>query len=60
MRTAFLENQGFIVIRFWNHDVLDNLDGVARQIGQVIADTPSPDPSRKREGSFPDTPAPCP
>ncbi len=51
-RTAFLENQGYRVIRFWNNDVLGNLDGVTAEIERVIADMPSPRPSRKREGSL--------
>lgn len=40
------------MIRFWNNDVLGNLEGVVGEIERVIADMPSPDPSRKREGSF--------
>ncbi|WP_066664393.1 MULTISPECIES: endonuclease domain-containing protein [unclassified Sphingomonas] len=27
-RTAFLEREGFLVLRFWNTEVLENLDGV--------------------------------
>ena len=27
-RTAWLEQEGFRVIRFWNHEVFENLDGV--------------------------------
>jgi len=27
-RTAWLESQGFTVVRFWNHEVLGNLEGV--------------------------------
>jgi very-short-patch-repair endonuclease len=50
-RTRYIEAQGFRVIRFWNNDVLGNLDGVIEEIARVIADMPSPDPSRKREGS---------
>lgn len=34
IRTALIEAQGFRVIRFWNNDILDNVDGVL----QVIAD----------------------
>jgi adenine-specific DNA-methyltransferase len=34
-RTAALQEKGFRVIRFWNHDVLGNLDGVL----QVILET---------------------
>jgi very-short-patch-repair endonuclease len=31
-RTAYLESQGYHVIRFWNHEVMDNIDGVFRAI----------------------------
>lgn len=27
-RTAYLESQGYRVIRFWNNDVMNNIDGV--------------------------------
>ena len=37
-RTAAIEGHGYSVIRFWNSDVMDNLDGVleviAGQVGQ--------------------------
>ena len=57
-RTAFLEVAGYRVIRFWNNEILENLDGVARLIVTALA-TPhparaaheSPSPSRG-EGSF--------
>ncbi len=32
VRTAVLERQGYRVIRFWNHDVYDNLDGVMIEV----------------------------
>ncbi len=31
-RTAWLESQGFRVLRFWNHDVLQNIEGVSESI----------------------------
>jgi BirA family biotin operon repressor/biotin-[acetyl-CoA-carboxylase] ligase len=31
-RTKAIEARGYRVIRFWNHDVLDNIDGVLAQI----------------------------
>ncbi len=32
LRTAFLMNEGYRMIRFWSHDVLGNLEGVLRVI----------------------------
>jgi very-short-patch-repair endonuclease len=31
-RTAFLTSRGYRVLRFWNSDVLENLDGVVEII----------------------------
>ncbi|MBB4152964.1 very-short-patch-repair endonuclease [Sphingomonas jinjuensis] len=50
-RTRFLESHGYRVIRFWNNDVMTNVDGVVAEIDRVLADMPSPNPSRRREGS---------
>ena len=50
-RTRYLESQGYRVIRFWNSDVLERLEGVVAEIATVIATLPSPNPSRKREGN---------
>jgi len=49
-RTRYLEAQGYRVIRFWNSDVLERLEGVVAEIAEAIAALPSPNPSRKREG----------
>ena len=49
-RTRFIEHQGFRVIRFWNNDVLERMEGVVAEIGRVLAERPSPNPSRKRKG----------
>ena len=51
-RTRFLKAQGYVVLRFWNNEVIDNLDGVLTRIGEALDDRPSPSPSRKREGSL--------
>ncbi len=51
-RTRYLEAQGFRIIRFWNNEVMESIEGVVAKIEQALADRPSPDPSRKREGSF--------
>jgi very-short-patch-repair endonuclease len=51
-RTAYLETHGYRVIRFWNNDVLQNIEGVITEIARVLIDSPSPNPSRKREGDL--------
>jgi len=35
-RTTALEKDGYRVLRFWNNDVLENLDGVLQRIHEVI------------------------
>jgi very-short-patch-repair endonuclease len=42
-RTAFLNGEGYSVLRFWNNEVLHNRDGVIDAIMRVIAKDPSPD-----------------
>ena len=52
VRTRYLEEQGYRVIRFWNNDVLSNSDGVLMTIAEAIRQSvPTPSPSRQREGS---------
>jgi adenine-specific DNA-methyltransferase len=41
-RTAFLESQGFRILRFWNNDVLQNLDGVWMEIEATLTSPPHP------------------
>lgn len=41
-RTAYLEAQGFRVLRFWNHELTDNLDGVVETIFRAIHDISNP------------------
>ncbi|MDJ0611122.1 MAG: endonuclease domain-containing protein [Kiloniellales bacterium] len=52
-RTEELNRLGFRVLRFWNNEVLQNLDGVVRAIEAALAhqnNAPSPRPSPKGEG----------
>jgi very-short-patch-repair endonuclease len=49
-RTRYLESQGYRVIRFWNSDILERLEGAVAEIANTIGALPSPSPSRKREG----------
>jgi very-short-patch-repair endonuclease len=47
-RTQFLQSRGFRVLRFWNHDILENVDGVLTIIAaaarQEEMKIPSPNP----------------
>ena len=49
-RTAWLETQGFRVLRFWNHEVLGNIEGVAERIAGALRASPlsSPPPQGGR------------
>lgn len=35
-RTEYLESQGYRVLRFWNEQVLDNIDGVLETIARHL------------------------
>ncbi|HEU0233756.1 MAG TPA: endonuclease domain-containing protein [Gallionella sp.] len=43
-RTASLQAQGWQVLRFWNNDVLNNLDGVLTTIVENLTALPPPQP----------------
>ena len=45
-RTSDLEQRGYRVLRFWNHDVLGNTEVVLEEIGRVagVLNIPSPTP----------------
>jgi very-short-patch-repair endonuclease len=67
-RTRFLESEGYRVIRFWNRDVVQNLDGVFKAIEAELKQSPSPlvgeggpkDRMRGSDSSKPLTPSPLP
>ncbi|MCA1804433.1 MAG: DUF559 domain-containing protein [Xanthomonadaceae bacterium] len=44
-RTRCLERMGYKVMRFWDHEILTEMDGVLEQIVQGLTDGPSPRPS---------------
>ncbi len=46
-RTAFIEAQGYRVIRFWNNDVLTNIEGVVTQISLSLEEREGATRSRK-------------
>jgi very-short-patch-repair endonuclease len=49
-RTEFLKAEGYRVLRFWNNEVLRNIDGVLEVIQSTILTTPTPTPPHKGEG----------
>jgi very-short-patch-repair endonuclease len=50
VRTKFFEGQGYRVLRYWNSEVLSNIDGVLEDVQRSIALTPTPDPSPQGGG----------
>lgn len=55
VRPLFLEEQGYSVNRFSNHDVMTNIDGVLERLGEVLShlkdSPPPPTPSPEGEGA---------
>jgi len=49
-RTRFLEDRGYRVLRFWNNDVLGNIEGVLAVTMGALDNRPSPSPSREAGG----------
>jgi adenine-specific DNA-methyltransferase len=49
-RTVHLEGMGYRVMRFWNHEVLCELQSVLEQIRAALIETPSPQPSPEGRG----------
>jgi very-short-patch-repair endonuclease len=43
-RTRDIEAAGYRVLRFWNNDVLRNLEGVLSEIQRALPPTPDPSP----------------
>jgi very-short-patch-repair endonuclease len=43
-RTRRIETAGYRVLRFWNNDVLGNLEGVLSEIQRALPPTPDPSP----------------
>ena len=46
VRTEYLEEQGYKVIRVWNADVMHNLEGVLTLIAHYLETPPLPDAAR--------------
>ena len=39
-RTAFIEEQGYKVLRFWNNEILENKEGVLTRVAEVLRHPP--------------------
>jgi very-short-patch-repair endonuclease len=51
-RNAYFQVQGYRVLRFWNNDIMQNIDGVMSVIAEALssASPPTPDPSPPLRG----------
>jgi very-short-patch-repair endonuclease len=47
-RTRWLEGQGYRVLRFWNNQVFDEMEGVLKVISETVEAFPPPRPSPSR------------
>lgn len=43
-RTYYLENQNFKLIRFWNNEIDNNMEGCIEFLTAMLSDTPLPNP----------------
>ena len=50
VRDAYLREQGFRVLRFWNNDVLENFEGVLESIATALAEPLPPSLALPRKG----------
>jgi very-short-patch-repair endonuclease len=50
-RTAYLESMGYRVLRFWNNEILCDIESVLGKIHAFLIDIPSPQPSPGGRGA---------
>jgi very-short-patch-repair endonuclease len=50
-RDKWFEQQGFRVLRFWSHEIFENLDGILEVIRKAVL-SPSPSPSHQGRGGL--------
>ncbi len=46
VRDTLLRDRGFLVLRFWNNEVLANIEGVTRRIAEAVERREGPSPSQ--------------
>ena len=49
-RDAWLQSQGFRILRFWNNDVLKNLGGVLERVAEAVQEPLPPSLTLPRKG----------
>lgn len=49
-RKKILNKKGVRILRFWDNEVWDNLEGVLKVIYRELSDNPSPRPSPLKKG----------
>jgi very-short-patch-repair endonuclease len=49
-RSAYIRSQGYRVVRFWNNDVVENIDGVVETIERILRTSPPPTPPASGRG----------
>ena len=49
-RTKVLQANGYSVLRYWNNEILSNIEGVLEHIQSAITSTPTPNPSPQGGG----------
>lgn len=60
VRTRYFEAQGYQVLRFWNHEVMENPEGVLTRISLSLREREGGAKRREGEGEAPDYPSPSP
>jgi very-short-patch-repair endonuclease len=51
-RTKHLEQEGYRILRFWNNEVFENIEGVKEEIFKALTLNPLPRGEGKEEGKF--------
>jgi very-short-patch-repair endonuclease len=51
-RSGFLQSEGYRILRFWNDEVLANLEGVHQTIAAALGASPPPKPSPLKGEGF--------
>jgi len=55
-RTSWLESQGFVVLRFWNHEALEEWETIEQVIWERLQDRPDRSKGRKADEARDDAP----